>query len=422
MKPPISFDPQFSQNKIPGWQHLPRATREAHIHSPHINPKDRVYWYCLKVWDMGSEHALAKGERSAPIRQVEICSELKLKRDHVNHIVQKLRDEGLVLLEEGGRLLPIEDPVIGADAGQSEASRVKEFWAKVDPNAAAAYVAWEKAGIEQKRAYRKIRALMKQQTAAPDEEDSLDPLPENEWSRPVTVPEIAQYLNGTTKENGTAAGGPILDPSLKQCGPAPISGGSTVDPPSNLIDLVERTKAAARETIASTLNQYGDPVDNAAAAKFYTNCQRSAPDATTAEITAAIQLKAAQLATRRNLTNPTGLLLTSVPSELPEIVSRLRNSQTLPNEVRSIPADPEPEQTQAEKLDHVISHLSISAPVGGIGDDLKPAWERAYQSLLHQAQQDIPEIFASRMQEIEQTDPALARRIQKILKARPYVT
>ncbi len=388
MKPPNSFDPNFQHNSRPGWQHLPRATRDAHIYSPNVSPKQRVYWYLLQVWDKESEHHLALGEKSAPIRQVEICNAVGLKRDHVNHIVNELCDEGLIELGYAGRVVPIEEPKITAAHEESEASQVKEYWAKTYADEAEQYFEWERRAVLWKRRYREIRREMKNKPPADSDGGNSGPGNDGPTDGPTNGP--IQPTSGM---------GPDVGPPDFGVGPRL---GPDVGPPPILRVKEKAEEAAAADTISAAMGPYGI-CNAAAAAELIQNCRKTVPDATILEMVRAIEIKGPMVAARRSTTNCIGLLLTSVPQDLPIIVSALRKTNPAP---QSQPPEDEPEPSPPEKISRVLETIVHSPDT--------PGWNNSFRELLQRYWKQWPEEFGHELAKLQTVDARNFLRIQSL--------
>lgn len=163
-----SYDPDFKHLSPSGWQRLPRATRDAFLQSIHTPPKWRIWLYCLQVWDKQSRHGLDR-EEPEPIRQRDIVAALGLTDAHVNNLVYEMQSEGMIHVGPGGRVFPVEQPILKVPTKESQTEAGRKLWAERDPQG---YAVWfeEWTEVESKRSeLRRIeRASVKwAQEAAP---------------------------------------------------------------------------------------------------------------------------------------------------------------------------------------------------------------------------------------------------------------
>jgi hypothetical protein len=285
-------DPNFQLLIPKGWQKLPRAVRDAYAKSPTTPPKIRILFYCFQVWDEESVHH-AGGQKVA-IRQKEIMAGTGLTDDHVNHLIHEMHAQGMIEVREGGRIFPVAQPFLKPLKHESMAAAVKGFWAVKDPDGLKGYMAWEAAGADWKKAFRGMQKRMDAET-----------------------------------ENA----GLEFGPNLGLVGPAPETPLKSVGPPAHIRNRErgeENTPSSSSAVVLEALSQYGTPDDDAVQ-NLLLKCHAAAPDATADEIAMAVHEKGRQHAGRKNVKNPIGMLLTSVPNALPHFLK----------ELRAIPAEPD---------------------------------------------------------------------------------
>jgi len=87
---------------------------------------------------------------------------------------------------------------------------------------------------------------------------------------------------------------------------------TTYQPPVRPVERVETSEGGDLETVSLALNRYW-PVDEAAAVQLIRDCRRVRPDAKSEEIAFFVREKLELARQNRNITNPTGLILATVP-------------------------------------------------------------------------------------------------------------
>jgi len=350
----MAYDPDFSPD---GWQRLPRATRDAFIKSSLRPLKERIYFYCLQVWDAErGDHGFG-GKKNVPILESHLVAATGADKGAVSVAVHEMQDEGLIEIGAEHRIYPVENPVFKKPKYESEAAAVKAFWAKFNRKEYDAFIAWESAGAPHKQAFRKARKEMKRQ-AADGPAKTVDP-------------------NGSTEK--------VVDPIEHGAGP-------TVHP------LVEREKSKklASETanplaaaIAEMQTQgvwtkFGTPT----AATIKNLLKHGEPD----EIAALL----VRTWRERRDWNGWGAVVKAAREDLPALRAQPAAVLAPPEEALT----PEREiRTTAEFIGHNPSHEQCPEQV----------------EYLRQLQIENPELAQSIMREFEQAQPELARVVQQLL-------
>jgi len=100
-------------------------------------------------------------------------------------------------------------------------------------------------------------------------------------------------------------------PPKKRRASQPVAA-TTYQPPVRPMERVEASEGGDLETVSLALNRYW-PVDEAAAVQLIRDCRRVRPDAKSEEIAFFVREKLELARQNRNITNPTGLILATVP-------------------------------------------------------------------------------------------------------------
>ncbi len=310
----IPYDPDFKHLNPPGWQRLPRATRDAIIRSPFLPIKIRIWTYCLQVWDERSEHGYAGA--NLPIRQKELVAQLGIIDGTVSAAVHQMKAEGWIDVRNGGRIYPVEQPVFKRAAAESKAARVKAFWQQHDPDAYQKYMKWEEEGKVQKKAFRRAENAMIEHAAKPG----------------------PKY-------------GPSAGPTGNDVGPGENSVGPRAYPlvteREERENIYPSSSSSVLTTIENALCAYGN-ADDDAAKNLLAKCRTAAPDVTAEEIAEAVHRKGT-LSQKSNVKNPIGFLLKVVPTALPQILKKLRAS--------AAPAAEEEQLTQEQESEMLVQFI-----------------------------------------------------------------
>jgi hypothetical protein len=293
------YDPDFKHLTPSGWQRLPRAVRDAFMNSPHTPSKYRVWLYCLQVWDKDSRHGLNRDEPE-PIRQRDVVAGLGMADDQVNRLVYDMQDDGMIHVGVGGRIFPMEQPVLKAPATESLSETERRLFAEYDPHGYAEWLpAWE--AIETKRA--ELRRVLRNKVK---EAKKAGPK-----AAAAGIPEMVP--SGTTPEIG---------------GTTPKTGGTVQEKPA-YIRKRERDKSnTASSSVFTALSKYGKPDDDAVKT-LLEKCKANAPDVTPDEVARIVHMKGLS-SQKPSVRNSIGFLLEVVPKMFPKILTELREVEKAP--------------------------------------------------------------------------------------------